>query len=163
MSGTISGSIRKGHIFKTRSGHIYEVVDYVYLYEYEYRPDVLVLTDGDLYKLIIDGFDEPLLCKCLNCSPGESSRKPAVPPSQHQQTMPAPTADVFESYIMSEFNGLDHGNIYKLANGQIWEQTEHWIWVWVWVNPRILIWNDGGVYRMKVEQIDHPVMVRRIK
>jgi len=253
ISSRISGSIRKGHILKTRSGHIYEVVDYVYLYEYEYSPDVLVLTEGDLYKLIIDGFDEPLLCKCHNCSPAGTSRRgaesleqntvkaiqaslvalgidpgpmhgkygartqsalrrfqketglpptgrpdpetlltlatslterypgnsdvlrvarhlleqsraaSATPPSQQQHTTPLPTANVIESYITSEFDGLDYGNIYKLANGQIWEQTEPWIWVWVWVNPRVLIWNDGGVYRMKVEKIDHPVVVRRIK
>jgi hypothetical protein len=73
------------------------------------------------------------------------------------------TPNVVESYITSDFDGLDHGNVYKLVNGQIWEQTEYWIWVWVWVNPKVLIWNDGGIYRMKVEGIDHPVMVRRIK
>jgi hypothetical protein len=154
IAGTVSGSIRKGHIFKTRSGNIYEVVDYVYLYEYEYSPSILALRDGDSYKLIIKGFDKPLLCKCLNCK--RAREKPQAP-----ETLPTPST--IESYIVSEFSGFDHGNIYSLANGQIWEQTEYWIWVWVWVNPSVLIWNEGGVYRMKVEQIDHPVMVKRIK
>jgi hypothetical protein len=149
IAGRISGSIRKGHIFKTRSGHVYEVAEYAYLYEYEHSPDVIVLSDGSLYKLIIEGFDEPLVCKCLNC--------PQV------KNEASTTPKVVESYIISNFDGLEHGNIYKLANGQLWEQTDYWIWVWVWINPKALIWNDGGTYRMKVEGIDHPVMVRRIK
>jgi len=146
IAGTVSGSIRKGHIFKTRSGHIYEVDDYVYLYEYEYSPDVIVLSEGSRYKLIIEGFDEPLVCKCLNCN----------------QTSVFAT-EVVESYIISNFDGFNYGNIYKLANGQIWEQIDYWIWLWMWVYPKVIIWNDGGIYRMKVECIDHPVAVRRIK
>jgi len=70
---------------------------------------------------------------------------------------------VIESFIISDFDGLDYGNIYELANGQIWKQTEYYIWFWYWFYPKVLIWNDGGVYRMKVEGIDHPVMVKRIK
>ena len=254
IAGTISGSIEKGHIFKTRSGHLYEVADYVYLYEYEYSPDVTVLADGRSYKLIIEGFDEPLICKCLNCERTIAPRSPdsatsaettikaaqaaltvlgfdagtangrlgaqtrsAVkrfrakaglaptdaldaatlrslamalaekypdnaealsvalylvqasqdwPPRRSRQkrsTPRAPTAQVVESFIISDFDGLEYGNIYKLANGQIWEQTEAWIWVWVWVNPKVIIWNDGGISRMKVEGIDHPVSVTRIK
>ena len=65
IDGTVSGSIRKGHVFRTRSGNLYEVTDYVYLYEYEYRPDVVVLRDGNVYQLIIEGFDEPLTCRRL--------------------------------------------------------------------------------------------------
>ena len=68
----------------------------------------------------------------------------------------------FESFIVSKFDGLEYGNLYQLANGQVWEQVESWIWIWVWVNPGVLIWNDGGVYRMKVENIDHAVAVRRV-
>jgi hypothetical protein len=34
----ISGSTNKGHNFQIVSGNIYEVIDYVYLYEYEYKP-----------------------------------------------------------------------------------------------------------------------------
>ena len=68
IDGTVSGAIRKGHIFRTISGNLYEVTDHVYLYEYEYRPDVLVLRDGSVYQLIIDGFEEPLTCRRLNDS-----------------------------------------------------------------------------------------------
>jgi len=69
---------------------------------------------------------------------------------------------VIQSYIISDFDGLDYGNIYELANGQIWKQTEYYIWYWYWFYPEVLIWYDAGAYRMKVEGIDHPVMVSRI-
>ena len=73
------------------------------------------------------------------------------------------TSGVIESTIVSEFSGLNHGNIYKLANGQIWEQTDFWIWYWYWVGPEVLIWSDNGIYKMKVDQIEHAVTVRRLK
>ena len=29
--------------------------------------------------------------------------------------------------------------------------------------PKVMIWNAGGSYKMKVENIDHAVAVRRLK
>lgn len=66
---------------------------------------------------------------------------------------------VIESVIVSNFKGLDYGNLYELQNGQIWKQTEHYIWVRVWIRPKVIIYQDGGVYKMKVEGIDHAVTV----
>lgn len=235
IRGTVSGTIRQGHIFRTLSRHVYEVAEYVYLYVYEYAPSVTVLTDGALYRLAIEGFDETLLARCLNCSTrttgpsnvnviesrldGESEgfdgetvfklrngqiwlqtdgyyryqyqyapevliyqskdgwklrlegidqavtvrRLRVGTQSVSEQSQVAPSANVIESHIVSDFDGLEYGNIYRLANGQIWEQTESWIWIWIWVNPAVLIWNDGGVYKMKVENIQHAVTVQRIR
>lgn len=70
---------------------------------------------------------------------------------------------VVQSVIVSKFNGLDHGNIYELQNGQIWKQTEYWAWAWAWAMPKVLIYEDGGVFKMKVENIDHAVTVERMK
>lgn len=78
------------------------------------------------------------------------------------QAPEARAQQAFESVIISNFSGLNNENIYELQNGQIWKQTEHWIWVWVWVRPRVIIYNEG-VWKMKVENIDHPVTVVRIK
>ena len=70
---------------------------------------------------------------------------------------------VIESTIISKFEGLNAGNIYKLANGQVWEQVEPWIWVWIWVNPTVTIYAASGGYKMKIENIEHHVFVRRLK
>ena len=137
ISGTVSGSIKHGHIFKTVSDNFYEVTNHVYLYEYEYSPNVIVLKSGDMFKLIIDGFDEILICRKLK--------------------------KTFEAFIMNDFDGYEWGNIYVLSNGQIWEQTEPYIWMWIWVMPKVLIYETNGIYKMKFDQIEHPVTVKRIK
>jgi len=156
LEGSISGTVQLGRIFKTTSGNIYEVTGLTLQIVLELQPEVIVLRNGDIYKLIVEGFDEPLLCKCLNCS----SAKGNTTPNNESKTQ---DHSIIESTIISDFDGLDFGNIYKLANGQIWEQTEAWIWVWVWVNPSVMIWNDGGIFKMKVDQIDHAVTISRIK
>lgn len=147
IDGKISGSIKNGHIFKTVSKNIYQLAEYVYLYKYAYSPEVMVLTDGNLYKLLIEDFDEPLICYKLNNS----------------ETKSGASESVIESYIVSDFDGFEQGNIYKLANGQVWEQVDAWIWIWIWVNPRVTIYKTRGVYKMKVEQIEHPIAVQRIR
>jgi hypothetical protein len=151
IAGRISGSIARGHIFRTASGNVYELTDHVYLYKYAFSPSVVVLRNGDLYRLIIEGFDDPLNCRRIagRDAKGESDT------TQMSQFI--------ESVIVSDFDGLDLGNIYKLANGQIWEQTEAWVWVWVWVMPNVQIWHSGGVWRMKVEGIHHATVVRRLR
>lgn len=75
----------------------------------------------------------------------------------------ASAQSVIQSVIVSDFDGLDHGNFYELQNGQIWKQTDYWIWSWILVNPKVLIYMDGGLIKMKVENIDHAVTVERIK
>ena len=65
LQGTISGTIRKGHIFKTTSGSIYEVTDMTLQIVIEIMPEVIVLRNGDVYKLVVEGFDETLICKKL--------------------------------------------------------------------------------------------------
>lgn len=123
-----------GEIFKLIDGSLWEV-KYEYEYLYEYYPSVVICPSQG--KLIIGG-------KSLNVE------------------LVASGEAVIESTIISDFNGLEYGNIYELANGQIWQQTEYYIWYWYWFYPGVLIWNDGGIYRMKVEGIDHPVMVKMI-
>jgi hypothetical protein len=72
-------------------------------------------------------------------------------------------AKVIESRIDGDFNGFEHGNIYKLTNGQIWEQTEFRISVRVRVNPAVTIIASGGGYKMLVEGINESVEVKRLK
>ena len=68
IEGVISGIVKRGHIFKTISGNYYEITGITIQVVVEVMPDVMVLKKGDTYKLIVEGFDEPLLCKCIKCS-----------------------------------------------------------------------------------------------
>ena len=66
LQGSISGTVEIGRIFKTVSGNVYEVTGLTLQLVLELQPDVMVLRQGDTYKLVVDGFDEPLICKKLN-------------------------------------------------------------------------------------------------
>ncbi len=130
--------IRKGTIFKTKSKNIYEVFDVVILLELEVRPDVTVLTNGQFHKLFIEGVEEPLLCRKLNCG------------------------GVIEATIINEFDGFEYGNIYKLSNGQIWEQTEFHINICIYLRPEVTIWYNGVDFQLKVNDEDEPVTVQQL-
>jgi len=65
LEGSISGTVQQGRIFKTISGSIYEVTGLTLQLVLELQPAVIVLQNGDEYKLIVEGFDEPLLCRKL--------------------------------------------------------------------------------------------------
>lgn len=66
LQGSISGTVQQGSIFKTTSGNVYEVTGLTLQLVLELQPDVMVLKSGDIYKLVVKGFEEPLLCRKLN-------------------------------------------------------------------------------------------------
>ncbi len=72
-----------------------------------------------------------------------------------------PTSDYIESYITSDFDGYDYGNIYKLANGQTWKQVVPYIYIYIWIMPKVIIYKDGLVYKMKVKDLKE-ITVERI-
>lgn len=73
------------------------------------------------------------------------------------------TYGTVESRIASDFSGLQYGNIYALANGQAWEQTEYYYHYRYAYRPRVTIYSSYGSYKMLVEGISHPVTVRRLR
>jgi hypothetical protein len=66
LQGSISGTVQQGRIFKTTSGNVYEVTGLTLQLVLELQPEVMVLRNGATYKLIVKGFDEPLICRKLN-------------------------------------------------------------------------------------------------
>ena len=48
------------------SGNIYEVTGVALQLVMELQPEVIVLRNGNVFKLVIEGFDEPLICRKLN-------------------------------------------------------------------------------------------------
>ncbi len=66
LQGSISGTVKQGSIFKTISGNVYEVTGLTLQLVLELAPEVMVLRNGETYKLVVKGFDEPLICRKLN-------------------------------------------------------------------------------------------------
>src|SRR4030042_374491 len=65
LAGSISGTVQQGRIFKTTSGSIYEVTGLTLQLVLELQPEVTVLRNGEIYKLIVKGLAEALICRKL--------------------------------------------------------------------------------------------------
>jgi len=63
IEGMVSGIVKQGTIFKTLTGSIYEVSDVTIQAVALAMPKVLVLQDGQQFKLVIDGVGDPLICR----------------------------------------------------------------------------------------------------
>ena len=156
LKGSISGTIKKGYILKTTSGNIYEVTGLTLQLVLELQPNVLILRNGNTYKLIVDGFDEPLICKCLNKSSNQDIDLP-------KNEILSQENSVIESQIDGEFNGFEGETIFKLMNGQIWQQVEYYYHYHYSYMPKVLIYKSGSIFKMKIDGIDKAINVIRLK
>jgi len=154
LVGSISGTIKQGHIFRTASGSIYEVTELTLQLVLALSPEVIVLRQGNVFKLIVDDFDEPLICSQLK-SPSHRIQKD-LPREQI-------TEDVIESYIEGEFTGWDGETIFRLANGQIWQQSSYAYMYHYAYRPKVLIFKSRNVYKMKVDGVNQTINIRRLK
>ncbi len=68
-----------------------------------------------------------------------------------------------ESYIAGDFEGWSGERIFKLDNGQIWQQASYSYTYHYAYHPRVTIYRAGGGYKMKVEGLNEVVEVKRLK
>jgi hypothetical protein len=138
-----------GEIFKLSDGTIGEVgAEYEYLYEY--YPSVTVCPTRSI--LILNGKSLDITIISTTSTSQDTSNGPA------STGMPS----VIESKIDDDFEGYESGNIYKLRNGQIWEQTSSRYRYRYKYAPDVIIFMRNGSYQMQVEGMDDPVTVERI-
>jgi len=70
---------------------------------------------------------------------------------------------VIESTISGEIEGWDGDTIFKLDNGQIWQQAGYDYTYFYAYRPDVTIYQTSAGCRMKVEDETETVLVRRIK
>lgn len=116
LKGTISGTIQKGHIFQTQSGSIYEVTDLTLQLVLEIMPKVVVLQNGEQFKLIVEGFDEPLICRQL-APPTHLATRPAPRPKLKVPPEPVLDGNLPLGQLMSPAQQEEMG-LHKLTNSQ---------------------------------------------
>src|SRR5689334_11185258 len=75
------------------------------------------------------------------------------PPSSSSATETS-TQNVIESQMDGEFNGWDGETIFKLANGQIWQQSSYAYTYHYAYRPKVLIFRSGSLYKLKVDGVD---------
>ena len=73
------------------------------------------------------------------------------------------SGDVIESTIEGEFNGWDGETIFKLDNGQIWQQSSYSYSYKYSYRPKVIIFKVGSVYKMKVDGMSNAIYVKRLK
>lgn len=70
---------------------------------------------------------------------------------------------VIESQIDGTFEGWDGDTVFKLTNGQIWQQSSYDYTYEYDYMPDVLIFSSGGQCKLKVEGVNDIIAVRRLK
>jgi len=91
----------------------------------------------------------------------ENEPKPAPP----APAPPAPVTSpqVIETCIEDEFEGWEGETIFKLCNGQIWQQSEYAYMYHYAYRPDVVIYRTSSGYRMRVDDVSETIGVKRIK
>jgi hypothetical protein len=102
-----------------------------------------------------------VVCEGQSLPPAEQLREKM--PVEKLQIPQASSEDVIESHIDGEFSGWDGKTIFKLTNGQIWQQAAYAYTYRYKYRPQVLIVKTTGGYEMQVEDMDKRLRVVRIK
>jgi hypothetical protein len=135
-----------GEIIILNNGTVWKESSFQYLYLYSYNPSVTVCPSEG--KMLL------------------GKHRFFITPIGTQRTTSAATANtsgVIESRIDGEFKGWDGETIFKLSNGQIWQQASYSYTYHYAYSPKVLIYNAGGGSVMKVDGVDGTINVRRLK
>lgn len=136
-----------GEIFRLQDGSLWEV-KYEYEYMYEYYPAVIVCPS--IGRLVVRG-------KTLHVQQIAAGRSPSPP-----EPPAGATPDVIESRIDGEFSGWEGETIFRLRNGQVWQQSSYAYKYHYAYSPGVLIYRSGSVYKMCVNGVDGEITVRRL-
>lgn len=90
---------------------------------------------------------------------GANEKEPARPRTPAKSDC----SPAIESTIAGDFNGWDGETVFKLDNGQIWEQAEYDYEYSYAFRPDVTIYETSSGCRMKVEDEDETILVRRIR
>lgn len=78
-------------------------------------------------------------------------------------SLPVSTPTIIESYIDGTFEGWKGDTLFKLTNGQIWEQASYSYTYHYAYRPEVLIYSTAGGYKMRVEGVSKTIYVRQLK
>lgn len=83
--------------------------------------------------------------------------------AQPNVVIPNTTSSVIESKIDGDFEGWEGETIFKLTNGQIWQQDSYAYNYSYKYNPKVLIYKSGSRYKMKVDGLNDEIYVKQLK
>jgi hypothetical protein len=91
---------------------------------------------------------------------GEQEQQPAIAAPHVAGGSCSPA---IESTIVGDFNGWEGETVFKLDNGQIWEQAEYSYTYSYSYRPEVTIYQTSSGCRLKVEDEDETILVKQIK
>ncbi|UOD50699.1 hypothetical protein [Orrella daihaiensis] len=128
-------------IFKISDGSLWQV-KYEYEYLYVYYPDIVICPNEGM--MIID--DTTLSIIPLTNGYAASG-----------------FGAVIESQIDGDFEGWEGDTIYKLMNGQIWQQVSYEYEYSYGFMPNVIIFQKNGSNYMKVDGVNSIVQVQQLR
>lgn len=137
LKGSISGNVSEGFLFKTESKEYYIISEPTRQRVRTRNPNVKIYQSGSRYKLVIDDFDEPVIC--------------------------TKTRNVIDTQINGEFKGWDGETEFKLMNGQVWKQSSYDYTYHYEYSPQVFIYQYKGAWILKVEDLEETIEVYKIK
>jgi hypothetical protein len=133
-------------VFRLLDGSLWQV-QFEYRYLYAYLPNVVICPARG--RLIIDGAS-------LNV-------RPLSPGPRATTVAPTGGGGVIESRIEGVFEGWDGDTIFRLQNGQIWQQASYAYLYHYAYAPRVTIIPVGGGHEMIVDGVSQRVRVMRLR
>lgn len=72
-------------------------------------------------------------------------------------------AVVIDSQIDGTFEGWSGETIFRLTNGQVWQQSSYDYTYHYAYRPKVMIFPSGGGCKIKVEGVNNSILVKRLK
>ncbi|WP_017931523.1 hypothetical protein [Robiginitomaculum antarcticum] len=85
---------------------------------------------------------------------GRQDSAPTSANYKSNSTCPTSTRKLVETRIDGEFEGWDGETIFKMSNGQIWQQSEYNYHYRYAYRPEVFLFKDNGRWKMKVDGVD---------
>ena len=71
--------------------------------------------------------------------------------------------ELIQSKIEAGFDGWDGETIFRLDNGQVWQQAGEGQLIHSSYQPGVVIYKDGDDWKMKVDGVEETIEVKRVK
>jgi hypothetical protein len=117
------------------------------------------MVSGINYTASSEIFNTPVSCTGVSPNPPPPPPPSTPPPAP----VPPPSGSLIESRIEGTFEGWTGETLFKLVNGQIWQQSRydyHYHYAYM---PRVTIVRSGSRYIMSVERVSRTVEVTRLR
>ena len=112
---------------------------------------------------IVKQTNDALAALATQGSPAASPRIRSVGPPATSQPAGSNCNAAIETTISGDFNGWDGETIFKLDNGQVWQQAQYDYMYSYSYRPDVTIYQTSSGCRMKVEEEEETILVKRIK